>query len=239
LLHNTTREQLLQSGNGYVALVIDALSYMGWQPFHSFTAKEALTILADLGTPAKIIRIALKHAVFQPAGRRSAIYKLPTPTTVLIAAEGDESKRISDDLPGEAFKSLKAYRQALHHALVTRRPGRYLRHLLAHRLGVCRSTTRNYDRELNHVVVKSYDYHPLDDAAVEKLPTVKPESKKYFLLVKHPTKPFFAPLLRQIAEHWMLKGVAVVKVQQTGNVYSPAALAASYITGDFSDFIAH
>lgn len=239
MLHNTTREQLLQSGQGYVALVLDALYFVGWRPYTSFSAADAIQALNSLGTPEKIIRIALKHAVFQPAGRRSAIYKLPTPTSVLVAAGGDESKRVCDDLPAEAYKSLKAYRQALHHSLVTRRPGRYLRHLLARRLGVCKTTTRNYDRTLHHEVKPSYDYFPLDDEAIEKLPIEKPTSKKYFLLVKHKNKPFFAPLLRQIAEFWRARGVEVQMMQQTGNLYSPSALAASYITGEFSNFISH
>lgn len=239
MLHNTTREALLQANQGYVALVVDALYSVGWEAFSSFSAQEAITALAAIGTPSKIIRIALKNPVFKPVGRRSAIYKLPTPTSVLEAAGGNPDRRVSDELPSAAFKSLKAYRLALHHALVTRRPGRYLRHLLARRLGVCRSTTRNYDREMHHEVTASYKFIPLTDDMLDILPEAKPQRRKYFLLIKHENKQFFAPLVQQIAAYWRLKGAGVFLVQQMGNVYSQTALTASYVEGAFSDFISH
>lgn len=239
MLHNTTREQLLQSGNGYVALVIDAAYFMGWEAYHVFTAREIIQCLAVLHVPAKAIWIALRHSAFQSQGQRNRNFTLPAASTLRKTVGASPQETARDELDAEAFTSLKSYRMALHHALVTRRPGRYLRHLLARRLGVCRSTTRNYDRALHHVVISSYNYEPLDEAEIEKLPIEKPTSKKYFLLIKHPKEPFFAPLVRQVAEYWRSRGVAVVKVQQTANVYSPAALAASYVEGEFSSFIAH
>lgn len=237
MLHNTTREQLLQTNSGYVAMMIDAAYFMGWKEYATFTAQEIIDLLSTLRFPAHAVRAALHHHIFRRSAKRNAVYVLPAPSTVRKATPGTTDNPTRDELGEEAFSSLKAYRKALHKALVTRRPARYLRHLLARRLGVCKNTTRNYDRELELDPQPSFKYIPLTADRLEMLPTEKPTSKKYFLFVKRPKEPFFAPLLRQIAVDWLSKGVAVQLMQQTGNLYGAGALGRSYLEGEYADFI--
>lgn len=203
-------------------MILDALYFLDFKPFQVFTMAEVAPQLKALGMAAKAIRIALKSPLFRASGRRAANYTLPTPTTVLKAAGGDESKRASDPLNEAAFSSLHAYRAALHHALIVRRPDHYTRHLLAKRIGVCKNTTRNYDRAAGHIVTEAYRYQPLTPDMIDDLDRELPNGRKYFLLVKHPSKPFFAPRKKEIALFWLAKGVAVQLVEQVGSRYEAA-----------------
>lgn len=210
---------------------------MGWREYTTFTAAEAANLLSPLGVSLKAIGIALKHPLFRAYGRRNRVFTLPAASSARKAVRGDENQAARDELGEEAFKSLKAYRIALHGAFVARRPGEYFRQLLARRLGVSRTTTINYDRELRHLVRPHHKFHQLTDEMIDALPDETPTRRKFFLLVKHKDKPFFAPLKKQIALYWRSMGYVVQLVEQTMNSYQPAATGSPVNESAYADFI--
>lgn len=239
MLYNSTREELLQAGKGYTAMIADALYSAGFPAGASFSAADAITALKPLGTPLKAIRAGLYHRIFKPRGRRHIAFTMPEPNEARIAV-GASVLRIRDNLPTSAFKSLKAYRQALHHALIKRRPGKYTRGLLAKRLGVSKQTTRNYDRASGHKVEPQLTRTPLLAYDIENLPAQKVKLKKRrSWLGKIDSEGFivaYAPSVKAIALKWIKEGFKVEILEQTANHYSLNS-ALDYSTGELSEFI--
>jgi len=230
LLHNTTRETLIQANRGYAALVLDAAYCMGWEAYRVFSRAEIMEILRPLGIPTKTVLVALRDPLFGGRGTRNALFRLPAASTVRKTVGGDREATARDALDKTAFASMHAYRLAVYACKVKNEPGYYTRYQLAKGLGVCKNTTRNYDKKIGHSVQAAYKFHPLSDEDIDKLPTERQPAGKYFLFVKHPNGHFFAPLLRGIALQWRAKNIAVQMVEQVGNLYEakPGAHAESY-----------
>lgn len=239
MLYNSTRETLLQSGQGYTALVADALFFVGFQPHTQFTAQEAIEALKPLKTPLKVIRAGLYNSIFQRRGRRNMVFTMPEPNEARKTA-GASVLRIRDTLPASAFKSLKNYRQALHHALIVRRPGRYTRGLLARRLGVCKQTTRNYDTACGHVISPHYEILPLLPSDLDTMPTHKVKGGKRRRWIAYDESQGFmeknAPPIKAIALKWLKEGKNVYLYEQTANFYRPS-IVEEYTGGEYADFI--
>lgn len=239
MLYNSTRERLLQLGWGYTALIADALYFLGFTPLQQFTAQEAILIAAPLGINAKIVRVGLNNAIFKVRGRRNQVFTMPDPNEARKAT-GASVLKIRDNLPASAFKSLKNYRQALHHALIVRRPGQYTRGLLARRLKVCKQTTRNYDRACGHKVTEQHRRTPLLPHDLDAMPTAKIKGgKRKRWLGKLDDQGFvdkFAPMVKAIALQWLKGGHEVVILEQMASDYQPAA-DLPYNTGSLSEFI--
>jgi hypothetical protein len=148
--------------------------------------------------------------------------------------------KIRDTLPVTAFKSLKNYRLALHNALIKRRPGKYTRGLLAHRLGVCKQTTRNYDKECGHKIEEQLTRTPLTATEIDNLPAIKTALKRRRAwLGKIDQDGFieaYAPMVKGVALRWIKQGFKVALLEQTANLYS-AADHLDYTTGELSEFI--
>lgn len=239
MLYNTTRERFLQFGLGYQALVADALFHAGYSPGSRFTIADALLSLKPYGTSTKIIHAGLRHELFSPRGRRNMVFTMPHENAARRII-GAQISLIRDILPASAFGSLKAYRKAIHGALIARRPGTYQRQLLALRLGVCKQTTLNYDKELGHVVTEQHVTHELTPDKLSALPTEKQRGgrRKFWLakLDKDGLIEKHAPLVKAIALMWIADGHTVVIIEQTASHYQPS-IADKYTGGEYSAFI--
>jgi len=239
LLHNTTREALLQTRAGYTALVADALYSIGFQPYHEFRLDEAITALTALKTSRKVIALGLNHELFSPRGRRYRVYTMPAPSTARkIVGAADLS--IRDELPDSAYASLPDYRRALHHALIKRKPGLYKRYLLARRLGVCKRTTANYDRIIGHKVEAQFLSRPITAGDIDAMPTVKIKGgKKQRWLVLVDQDGWIekeAPLVKAIALKWLKDGGRVEVKEQIANYYQPSQIS-RYAQTEYADYL--
>jgi hypothetical protein len=230
LLHNTTRQALIQANRGYAALVIDAAYFMGWETYHVFSRAQIVELLHPLGIATKAVLVALRDPLFEKRGQRNSTFRLPAVSTVRKTVQADREATARDELDQTAFASMHAYRMAVYAMKVENEPGYYTRYQLAKSFGVCKTTTRNYDKKIGHSVRAAYKFHPLSDEDIDKLPINREPPGKYFLLVKHPNGHFFAPLLRGIAQQWRAKNIAVQLIEQVGNLYQPVegAYAESY-----------
>lgn len=229
MLHNTTRETLLQSGRGSTALVIDALYLCGLKPYTQFTYSQAHEQLAWMQINPKLVRRGLADPLFSPKGRRNVIYTLPAASTARKHVNASYNG-ISDDLPAEAFRSLHEYRKALHHALICRRPGIYTRGLLARRLGVCKKTTANYDKQLGHHVEPTITSQGAAELHLRHMSSANPQKRKLFLalLDAEGWVDRYLPYVRAVALHWLQAGRKVEVWEQHGNRYAPISPALYY-----------
>ena len=88
----------------------------------------------------------------------------------------------SDPLLARDLRSPRAYRCALHRALIERRPGRYSRRWLGERLGVSIWTSRRYDRRAGLYVQARYQTQLLDEHTLAQLPQRRAATDGCFLV---------------------------------------------------------
>ena len=88
----------------------------------------------------------------------------------------------SDPLLARDLRSPRAYRCALHRALIERRPGRYSRRWLGERLGVSIWTSRRYDRRAGLYVQARYQTQLLDEDTLAQLPQRRAATDGRFLV---------------------------------------------------------
>ena len=88
----------------------------------------------------------------------------------------------SDPLLARDLRSPRAYRCALHRALIERRPGRYSRRWLGERLGVSIWTSRRYDRRAGLYVQARYQTQLLDEDTLAQLPQRQAAADGRFLI---------------------------------------------------------
>lgn len=231
MLHNTAREFLLQSKRGNTALVIDGLLYAGWQPGEIFSFQDAYEYLSFFGASEKLVRSGLNDPLFKRVGRRSASYTLPSPEYVLNELKLLE-RPFKDELSGDAFASLAAYRKALHQRFLERAPGDYSRKLLSNRLGVSRITTMNYEAAINSAgdvrvyVEPQFSYTRITHKNIGSLPLQASPVKGSMWLEKHTAPnviPQKAPLVRVVALEWIKAGHEVYLTKQLTNYYQIVA----------------
>jgi hypothetical protein len=231
MLHNTAREALLQAKRGNTALVIDGLLFAGWQSGEVFSFADAFEYLSFFGASEKVVRAGLNDPLFKRQGRRSASYTLPSPEYVL-----DELKLLEtpfrDELTGEAFASLAAYRRQLHQRFLERAPGDYSRRLLSSRLGVSRITTLNYEAAINAAgevrvyIEPQFSYTRIIAKNINSLPLKANPIKGSMWLEKHSAPnviPQKAPLVRVVAMEWIKAGHEVYLTKQLTNYYQIVA----------------
>lgn len=231
MLHNTSREYLLQAKRGNTALVLDGLYFAGWQPGEIFSYQDAYEYLSFFGASEKLVRSGLNDPLFQRQGRRSASYTLPSPEYVLNELNLLETP-FKDELTGEAFASLAAYRRELHQRFLERAPGDYSRKLLSDRLGVSRVTTLNYEAVINKAgkvkvyVEPQFSYTRITHKNIGSLPLQASPIKGCMWLEKHTAPnviPQKAPLVRVVALEWIKAGHEVYLTKQLTNYYQIVA----------------
>jgi hypothetical protein len=231
MLHNTSREFLLQSKRGNTALVLDGLYFAGWQPGEIFSYQDAYEYLSFFGASQKLIRSGLNDPLFKRQGRRSASYTLPSPEYVLNELNLLETP-FKDELTGDAFASLAAYRTQLHQRFLERAPDDYSRKLLSGRLGVSRVTTLNYEAAINSAgevrvyVEPRFSYTRITHKNIGSLPLQASPVKGCMWLEKHTAPnviPQKAPLVRVVALEWLKAGHEVYLTKQLTNYYQIVA----------------
>lgn len=231
MLHNTAREYLLQAKRGNTALVLDGLYFAGWQPGEIFSYQDAYEYLSFFGASEKLVRSGLNDPLFQRQGRRSASYTLPSPEYVLNELNILETP-FKDELTGDAFASLAAYRRELHQCFLERAPGDYSRKLLSDRLGVSRVTTLNYEAVINKAgkvkvyVEPQFSYTRITHKNIGSLPLQASPVKGCMWLEKHTAPnviPQKAPLVRVVALEWIKAGHEVYLTKQLTNYYQIVA----------------
>ena len=231
MLHNTAREYLLQAKRGNTALVLDGLYFAGWQPGEIFSFQDAYEYLSFFGASEKLVRSGLNDPLFQRQGRRSASYTLPSPEYVLNELKLLETP-FKDELTGDAFASLAAYRKELHQRFLERAPGDYSRKLLSDRLGVSRVTTLNYEAVINKAgkvkvyVEPQFSYTRITHKNIGSLPLQASPIKGCMWLEKHSAPnviPQKAPLVRVVALDWIKAGHEVYLTKQLTNYYQIVA----------------
>lgn len=159
-------------------------------------------------------RVRTSHS--QPNGRPPTWFVMPDNGALYRALAARPSG--ADALPTACLASPRQYREALHRALIARRPGRYSRQWLSQRLGVSVWTSRRYDRAGGLSVAPSYQEQPLHWG---NLGLVAPESDPggpdgTFLLAADGQR---YPPLRGIAVRLLGRGQRVSLLRQGWNAY--------------------
>lgn len=159
-------------------------------------------------------RVRSSHS--QAAGRPPVWFIMPDNGALYRALAARPSG--ADALPAACLASPRLYREALHRALIARRPGRYSRRWLSQRLGVSVWTSRRYDRAAGLAAVPSYQEQPLHWG---NLGLVAPEADPggpdgTFLLAADGRR---YPPLRSIALRLLGRGQRVSLLRQGWNAY--------------------
>ena len=148
-------------------------------------------------------------------GRPARLYQLPSPD--VIATKIGIQRKDGDTLSNQHFSSPKAYRQALHSELLTRRPGHYGRVWLSARLGVSRWTARRYERAADIYVQPTYVTQALSWGMASMLPQKASDSPKGVFIEASDGKRY--PAIRGLALRLMKQGRMPVLKHQQGNFY--------------------
>jgi len=183
-LPNATREQLIQAGTPETALLLDALYFLNCTTNRPYSIAAIAAMTRVLGISEKVIRTAVCSPVFRKsyqatAGRKRALYTLPTAEQVTRFYLVLDMSTVSDSLPKTAFRSVHAYKRGLHIAMMVRLARqnknrfRLSRKKQAARLAVTTASIRNYERDsiiiAHHIVtiteIKSTFCHNLPQRA--------------------------------------------------------------------------
>ncbi len=148
-------------------------------------------------------------------GRPARLYRLPSPD-VVAAKIGLKSKG-SHMLANDDYCSSKAYRQALHSELLTRRPGYYGRLWLSARLGVSRWTARRYEKAADIQVQPTYMMQTLSWGTAASLPKTVVEAPRGVFMETHDGNRY--PAIRGLALKLLKTGHMPVLKHQQGNFY--------------------
>lgn len=148
------------------------------------------------------------------------LYTLPDPETMCqrlgVQARG------SDPITLEDVSSSRRYRQALHRALLRRRPGVYSQALLGARLGVSSRSIRRYHREMDVRSQPTYTESPVLWSTIEQIPQAA-ERERFGIcaggqfLIDDSGKRW--PLKREIAASLLRQGRQVSYMRQGCNYY--------------------
>lgn len=124
--------------------------------------------------------VSVRGAKRVKKGRPPRLYRVPAIATLLALCKLADGG--SDPLSPADLESARAWRCALHRALIARRPGRYSRQWLGARLGVSVWTSRRYDRRAGLRVQPRYLELKLDEQELERLPQGPAACSGRFLL---------------------------------------------------------
>src|SRR5690606_16698219 len=127
-----------------------------------------------------------------------------------------------DPITLEDVSSSRRYRQALHRALLRRRPGVYSQALLGARLGVSSRSIRRYHREMDVRSQPTYTESPVLWSTIEQIPQAA-ERERFGIcaggqfLIDDSGKRW--PLKREIAASLLRQGRQVSYMRQGCNYY--------------------
>lgn len=228
-LPNTVRESLLQSGQGEISLTLDIAYHVGYHANDTFTVAEFLLKMTEFGISCSpyLIRRALSQYPFVSdnlpctgRGRPTRLYIMPhLDSLVKYYADGQYGQ--ADILHKSDLQSLHDYRAGLYRELIHRAPGQYPRAWLAARLGVCKQTTANYDKQEGITVKPNFEDTRLDFPDAESMPTKLGNVRSAWLVVYDDNgcaKNY--PYIRSLALKFLFQGLQVIMRRQLANSYS-------------------
>lgn len=169
-----------------------------------------------------------KNAFLSGGQKQTARKWYVLPTFQTLTSRLGVPARGSDPLTLADVRSAKAYRQALHEALLRRRPGRYSQALLAARIGLSARSIRRYNAQLGVQTCPTYTYELVDWVTVERLPTAS-DIRRYEIdtggqcLQDETGKKW--PLQREIARRLLSAGHQVLALRQGCSFYTLADAA--------------
>lgn len=231
-LPNIAREHMLKKGLVHAAMVLDALYLTNARLHMEYTIADLVEMLAPLGLSEKVIRSGTKCALFRQgrlktAGRDAITYKLPSQVQVLHWFMLYDASEYSDILPITAFAGARAYRRALHLAMIERlskhNGGRFkmARRSMAARLNVCINTVRNYEKNSPIEVIHNITCTQLVSGMFWNLPSANTFDHSQWLEIRSITgETRRYPLIRAIAAAAINAGCMVWHMRQHSNWYS-------------------
>ncbi len=147
------------------------------------------------------------------AGRKCNVFVMPDLND--LCHQLDLENRGGDLLNPDDLKSPRAYRAAMHKALIKRSPGNYPRRWLAQRLGVSETTCRRYERQFNIHVVPTFHSQNLHWLNLEKVLPDDPEPGQF--IQDDQGRRF--PALASIARRLLAQKRSVFFRRQDANYY--------------------
>lgn len=240
VLHNITRETLIQRGRAETALVLDIMYSLNCITGKPYTVAQIVEKSSCIGVSERVIRTGLRHFCFyriavKTVGRPAMAYILPTPRQVRDFLQLYDASEASDVLPTEALKSVSSYKRHLHAAMIARltvrNSGRFkmTRAKMAARLAVTIDTIRNYEKTFPIDVQYYIQFVELNDVNVRSIPTTNTHDHSRFLTIEKPngqTRRY--PFIQAIARAAKKAGCRVWRCKQNSNLYM--------YTGDVSIF---
>jgi hypothetical protein len=180
-------EALLQHDLAIVARVLTALLQAGVKSGELITAKQIQAAGIGLSTAYRALTATIDQWVIfsridhvtslisdrnlcnpgkNKKGRPTASYTMPS-LDELARRLGVTARHGDKPLPPSALTSNKAYRVAMYHALIERRPDQYLRQWLGKRLGVSGASTYRYDKPAGVQALPQWTSEELTPASIE------------------------------------------------------------------------
>lgn len=231
-LPNVVREHMITRGQVHAAMILDALYLIRATMHRDYTIADMLAMLSPMGISEKVIRSGCKALVFRRGtrktnGRAAFTYVLPSPRQVLQWYMLYDASEHADTLPVSAFASSKAYREAMHIAMVKRlsdnNGGQFkmARQKMASRLAVCINTIRNYERDSPIVVTQHITHKEIHKGWHWGLPAANTNDHSQWLLIVAPSgETRHYPLVSAIAAQAINAGCRVWHMRQHSNLYS-------------------
>ncbi len=176
-----------------------------------------------------VTKIRQKNA-FLSGGQKQTRLFYRIPDVLTLCEKLQVSMTGGDALSLEDVSNARRYRQALHQALIQRRPGYYSQRLLAGRVNVSKRTIRRYNRQLGVQAQPSYEETPIMWSNLMQVPTGADIHRHAirtggrFLLDDRGKR---WPLKREIAEYLLRQKRRVSQIIQGVNYYWCAATTSS------------
>jgi hypothetical protein len=140
------------------------------------------------------------------------------PTNHDLCRKLDVTPTGSDPLTLKQLSSAKAARQALHRALIQRRPGTYARGWLADRLGICVRTLHSYNCACQLNVTPQYLQEPLHWGNLDQRLSADRDDMPAGTLIRDMEGKHYPPV-RALAAKLLAQGKALKLLHQTTNYY--------------------
>jgi hypothetical protein len=150
-------------------------------------------------------------------GRPAKQFILPTNDD--LCRKLDVTPTGSDPLTLKQLSSAKATRQAMHRALIQRRPGLYARGWLADRLGICVRTLHSYNCACQLSVTPQYLQEPLHWGNLDQRLSAYRDEMPAGTLISDATGKRYPPV-RALAAKLLAQGKALKLLHQTTNYYA-------------------
>ena len=197
------------------------LRHNGIKPGQTFTA-------LDVGLRAREAKRIARFCSRAPGPRGQIRFRLPAAYDWAAITRGERTARIdlgADTIavPPSATDSDKAFRCWAFSIFVSRAPGKYFASRLAAMFDRCKSTIRNYARELGLTITSNFIEIAI--SCDDDWRRIKAQGEDWFLLIARKGENTSVRLLRSATtgwfQHWHRSGYRVTIAIRTANSYHP------------------